>query len=129
MERVIVALESVDNLTWLQGWYLAVCDGDWEHQNGLKIETLDNPGWSFKVSLYATYLEDLEFEKIQVSRSEHDWICCFKKDFSFEGAGGPLNFNEIIAIFRNWAMPTLVINKAEDYGTHRDWLDKMESNF
>ena len=21
------------------------CDGDWEHENQVKIETVDNPGW------------------------------------------------------------------------------------
>lgn len=129
LERVYAALDSADNLTWLQGWYLAMCDGDWEHQDGLKIETLDNPGWSLKVGLHATYLENLEFEKVQVSRSKHDWIHCCRKGLSFEGFGGPLNLNEVVAIFRNWVTPTLVINKAADYGVHGDWLDEMESSF
>jgi hypothetical protein len=32
-------------LTWLQAWYAEQCDGDWEHQFGVSVETLDNPGW------------------------------------------------------------------------------------
>ena len=120
LERIRAALKSADNVTWLQGWYLAMCDGDWEHQEGFKIETLDNPGWSFKASLCATYLEDLEFEKIQVSSSEYDWIYWSRKNFSFEDAGGPPNFDELITIFRNWAMPTPIISKAANYGVHRD---------
>jgi hypothetical protein len=31
-------------LPWLQGWYATQCDGDWEHEYGVSIETLDNPG-------------------------------------------------------------------------------------
>ncbi len=32
-------------LSRLQRWYSAQCDGDWEHGLGVRIETLDNPGW------------------------------------------------------------------------------------
>lgn len=28
----------------LQQWYHSMCDGDWEHCYGVKIETSDNPG-------------------------------------------------------------------------------------
>lgn len=30
-------------LTRLQRWYSSVCDGDWEHQFGVNVSTLDNP--------------------------------------------------------------------------------------
>ena len=30
-------------LAWLQAWYATQCDGDWEHANGVSIESLDNP--------------------------------------------------------------------------------------
>ncbi|MFT5930929.1 MAG: hypothetical protein ACI93G_000001, partial [Hyphomonas sp.] len=38
-------------------WYQSQCDGDWEHSFGLKIESLDNPGWSVHVDLEGTSLE------------------------------------------------------------------------
>ena len=28
----------------LQDWYFSKCDEDWEHEFGVKIDTLDNPG-------------------------------------------------------------------------------------
>ena len=34
----------------LQQWYLAQCDGDWEHGYGVSITTLDNPGWSLDIT-------------------------------------------------------------------------------
>ncbi len=37
-------LISMDLLTWVQRWYLDQCDGEWEHEWGVKIDTLDNPG-------------------------------------------------------------------------------------
>jgi len=33
-----------DDLTWLMNWYVAQCDGDWEHRFGFEIGTLENPG-------------------------------------------------------------------------------------
>jgi len=39
------ATEDMQNLLqFLQEWYLEQCNGDWEHEFGIKIETLDNPG-------------------------------------------------------------------------------------
>lgn len=46
-----------DNLLeWLQDWYLQQCDGEWEHFYGVKIETLDNPGWYIEIDLNDTTL-------------------------------------------------------------------------
>jgi hypothetical protein len=35
------------NLSRLSTWYQSQCDERWEHSFGLKIETLDNPGWGY----------------------------------------------------------------------------------
>ncbi|MDE3046627.1 MAG: immunity 53 family protein [Verrucomicrobiota bacterium] len=92
-----------NNLIWLLHWYHSQCDGDWEHGNGIKIGTIDNPGWSLKVSLNETELADKEFTTIDINRSESDWIYCSIKNEIFEGFGGPFNLSEILQIFHNWA--------------------------
>lgn len=46
----------MDVFTWLQDWYIQNCDGDWEHCYGIKIETLDNPGWCIDIDLIGTNL-------------------------------------------------------------------------
>jgi hypothetical protein len=46
--------DSENVLVWLQGWYAAQCDGDWEHERGVKIETLDNPEWAIRIDLEGT---------------------------------------------------------------------------
>lgn len=33
----------------LQRWLDAHCDGDWEHQGGIRIENSDNPGWIISI--------------------------------------------------------------------------------
>jgi hypothetical protein len=45
-----------DELARLRAWYSARCDGNWEHEHGVKIDTLDNPGWSVVIDLEGTDL-------------------------------------------------------------------------
>jgi len=90
----------MDSLKWLQNYYLECCNGDWEHIYGIKIGTLDNPGWDIDIDLEDTKLEDMKFEKIQIMRSEDNWIVCRVEDKKYIGAGGPLNLGEIIEIFK-----------------------------
>jgi hypothetical protein len=92
-----------DNLVWLLQWYYNQCDGDWEHGNGIRITTIDNPGWFIKISLEETGLQNKSFQKIRIDRSENDWLRCFVDKEVFEGAGGPFNLPEILQIFRDWA--------------------------
>jgi hypothetical protein len=89
-----------DPLSWLQDWYVAQCDGDWEHEWGVKIGTFDNPGWSLEVDLTNTPLEDVAFTKIDVERSDHDWLFCEVVDNKFKAACGPRNLAEAIEQFR-----------------------------
>jgi hypothetical protein len=92
-----------NNFIWLLKWYYGQCDGYWEHDNGIEILTLDNSRWFLRICLDETELQDKEFQKICVNRSEHDWIRCYIEHNIFIGAGGPLNLPEILEIFRKWA--------------------------
>src|SRR5438874_4185980 len=65
-----------DGLSWLQRWYSAHCDGEWEHGSGITIETIDNPGWSMTIGLYGTELESATFEPVKTDISETDWVRC-----------------------------------------------------
>jgi hypothetical protein len=68
-----------DILTWLQSCYQSQTDGDWEHQNGVLIQTLDNPGWMLKIDLADTELAEKEFSAINEDRGS-DWIMCRVQD-------------------------------------------------
>jgi hypothetical protein len=92
-----------ENLIWLLHWFAKQCDGDWEHGNGIRIGTLDNPGWYLTVSLTDTECEDKEFKEIIIERSSNDWLHCFVKEGRFEGPCGLLNLPEVLQIFRDWA--------------------------
>ena len=93
----------------LQQWYLSQCDGDWEHQYGVKIGTLDNPGWSVHIDLAETDLAERPFSEIQRTESETQWIICRVRHRQFEGFGGPLMLEELLRTFLTWAT---VANKA-----------------
>jgi hypothetical protein len=97
---------NTDNeiLIWIQDWYEAQCDGDWEHDYGVEINTLDNPGWMVKVDLAGTSLEGASFATVdETHRSEDDWMHCEVRDGCFRGAGGTHNLLEILQLFRSWA--------------------------
>lgn len=87
-----------DILTQLQTWFEKQCDGEWEHQNGMLIETLDNPGWKVEIDLNSSTgdeiitIEDWE-------RDENNWVNIQLRDGKYIGNGGPQNLNEILFIF------------------------------
>ena len=87
----------------LQNWYLSQCDEDWEHQNGVHIDTLDNPGWMMSVDIAETELEEKSFDFTKIERSEHDWIIARVDKKKFEIDCGPENLEEAMTIFLDWA--------------------------
>jgi hypothetical protein len=87
----------------LQRWYHLHCDGDWEHEEGIIIETLDNPGWRIRISLRDTELESKPFQKISRLEPEHDWIRCWIEAGFFQGAGDPEKLEEILRTFLLWS--------------------------
>ena len=92
----------------LESWYQSQCDGDWEHGFGIRIETLDNPGWYVKINIQDTSLEDRPEKAVTIDRSETDWLRCYVRDGKYEIACGALNLEEGIAIFLEWAEQPLV---------------------
>lgn len=95
-------IEAPGLLTWLQGWYASACDGDWEHENGVSIDTLDNPGWRLRIQVTGTGLETKPFDRVKVERDEHDWVHAWLEEGCFQSACGPTNLSEAIYLFRQW---------------------------
>jgi hypothetical protein len=65
----------------LQQWYLAECNGDWEHSYGVHIETLDNPGWMLKVDLRDTSLAERSFQTAIREHEQRAGRSCFTSWF------------------------------------------------
>lgn len=83
----------------LQEWYSEQCDGDWEHSFGVKLGTIDNPGWSLSVDLAETPWADLRIPFTRIERSEEDWIDYRAGDSVFTAAGGAGNLAELVRVF------------------------------
>ncbi len=94
--------ENDDPLIKLQAWYARQCDGDWEHEYGIKIDTIDHLGWSLQVDLISTSLEGKLFKKIQRDLTENNWIRCWISDNKFQADGGPSNLSDLIQSFIDW---------------------------
>lgn len=85
-------------------WYHSQCDGDWEHEWGVEIGTLDNPGWRLKIDLDGTELEDVPFERLRAnSGREFEWLTCWREGNTFHCACGPGRLEDAITIFVDWA--------------------------
>lgn len=91
-----------DLILWLQNWYHQYCDGDWEHNETIKICTIDNPGWRITIDLEGTDCENKLFDSIENEIAEDNWYHCFLRNGRFEGAGGTYNLMDILQIFRDW---------------------------
>lgn len=90
-----------DPLTRLQRWYAGRCDGDWEHQHGVTIGTLDNPGWTLSVDLVDTEWEGLQMPPFSEGDSAEDasWLACGVENQRFHGACSPERLHELVERF------------------------------
>jgi len=95
-------IEKKDVLSWIQNWFYCHCNGDWEHNQNILIENLDNPGWSITIKLGETELKNKNFEPVNVEIDDNNWYYCRVDQGNFEGAGGPFNLNDLLWTFRNW---------------------------
>ena len=91
-----------DALSGLEHWYAAHCDGDWEHGYGVRIDTLDNPGWIVTIDLEGTRKADSPLHWQKIEHSEDNWIHYKAENKKFEIRCGPLNLTESIDIFLRW---------------------------
>jgi hypothetical protein len=88
----------------LQSWYASQCDGDWEHSFGIRIETLDNPGWLLEIDLGDTDAFRRKFQPVQRGDPHHDtrWIYCRVENGKFIAAGGTHCLEEMAMVFLTW---------------------------
>jgi hypothetical protein len=82
--------------------YVAQCNDDWEHEYGINITTLDNPGWSITIDLTGTDLDAATYARREVHRSEDDWCSTWTENAAFQAACGPTNLAEALHEFRLW---------------------------
>jgi hypothetical protein len=100
-------VNDTSRLARLQDWFLSQCDGGWEHENGIRIETLDNPGWLVQIDLEFTPLQGRAFpdRRVEGERGDEEWYECRIDGTRFVGAGGARALDSILEVFLDWAAP------------------------
>ena len=105
----LIGQPEMDVLVALQKWFESQCDGDWEHQHGIKIETCDNPGWWVKIDLTDTPLHSRPFTAIAENVGADGfpdgprWLHCQVKEGVWQGAGDETKLTLILQAFLTWA--------------------------
>ena len=78
--------------------------GDWEHEFDIRLETLDNPGWSVGIDLAKTELEHKTFDGVERNlEDEVDWIHSKVEAGQFRGYGGANSLADLLIVFPEWA--------------------------
>lgn len=91
----------VDELKFLMEWYASNCDGDWEHQYGVKINTIDNPGWMVVIDLSDTEWEEVKIDWKLIEVNDEDWYGYSVENKQFHSAGSPANLPTMLGKFKN----------------------------
>ncbi|MDI7164983.1 Imm53 family immunity protein [Leptospira santarosai] len=86
---------------WLIQWYSDQCNGIWELENQIKIYTVSNPGWTFKVGLKSTILENYEIESDPIETEETDWYLYYIRDAVYKASGDPSKLPTLVGIFQS----------------------------
>jgi hypothetical protein len=101
-----------DPIARLVRWYAERCDGEWEHQHGVKLESLDNPGWLLEVDLGPGFPSGPDGvvgtdgdPPTAASGFVHgpSWLSCEVRNGRFVGAGDPSRLLELVERFLAWA--------------------------
>jgi immunity protein 53 of polymorphic toxin system len=87
-------------IRWLEEWYLAQCNGDWEHGDGIKIYTIDNPGWGVRINITGTRAAAAPMQPYVSDRGDDDWVRCELTDGFFVGHGDPRKLGLILERFQ-----------------------------
>ena len=92
-------LDGRDLLKELQAWYADQCNDDWEHSYGVKIDTLDNPGWDVSIDLTETQWQGIELPLNRVDVNDLDWHQHQVTGSKYLACGGPFSLGKLIQIF------------------------------
>jgi hypothetical protein len=95
-------METID---WLNNWYSSNCNGDWEHSYGVKIDTLDNPGWWLRIDLVDTPLHGHKLNVKEVVTATN-WYNISCNGIKFEAFGDTTKLGLLIDLFRRFVEDT-----------------------
>lgn len=87
----------------LQKWFMSQCNGDWEHAFGIRIATIDNPGWGVDIDIEGTELVGISFQPLRAEGLAGSWLHVWKDGLTFKIRCSPEGLEKGIEIFCDWA--------------------------
>lgn len=91
------------SLDYLIAWFAAHCDGDWEHDVGVRIASLDNPGWSVDIRIEDTELDGVTIDWVVAEESDDAWLHWRTTGRMFEARCGVSDLARVLDAFRELA--------------------------
>ena len=97
--------ETIVDFHDLIAWYQSQCNGSWEHHHGVRLETLDNPGWLLTLDLVQTDLHNCPMPEVRegIAPQNHPvsprWLHCSVRENQFRGARDPTQVARLFQIF------------------------------
>ena len=91
-------------LIFLIDWFATHCDGEWEHDVGIAISTLDNPGWALNVRVEDTELSAVVVDWQTDEESEEVWVHWRSTGRVFEARCGPRDLERALLAFQAFAL-------------------------
>ncbi|MGV9294018.1 immunity 53 family protein [Amycolatopsis sp. NPDC003676] len=88
---------------FLLDWYAEQCDEEWEHEFGVELSTLDNPGWSIEIDLVDTDLAGRLMDRFDFEGDAGRWAQCRSDGRKFHGACDPSSLELVLIQFENFA--------------------------
>jgi hypothetical protein len=87
-------------MNFIQSWYASNCDGEWEHEFGIRMATTDNPGWHVKIDVCETNLEGVLVERLRRDLPEGGWMIAWSDGKVFQAACSPLSLGDVDGFFK-----------------------------
>lgn len=88
------------NFQYVEDWYAARCDGDWEHEFGVRLVTLDNPGWNLSVDLADTDWEGHTLPRTMRDLGDGRWITTASDGLVFDASCDPSSLGLSVLAFK-----------------------------
>ena len=90
-------------MRFIPSWYASNCDGEWEHEFGIRMATTDNPGWHIEIDVSETDLEGVIVERVRRELPGGGWMMTWSDGTVFQAACSPLALGEVDAFFEKVA--------------------------
>jgi Immunity protein 53 len=83
----------------LSDWYKSQCNGVWEHESGISISTLDNPGWQITIDLTGTDCNPSSRDWLPLELNDGKWVHTRIEDGRFYGFCDPSSLEFVLSRF------------------------------